>query len=265
MKRKIFLGLLLSVVVFTGCSGNPTLRSDVKKSIERQSLSGITAFRRGEYESAMSFFEEALQLAYQLYLPAEIIKQYANLAEISLRLGQLDKAGSFLVAAETIAGKEKLSSFDLLLVKARFYQEKKDISQAQKIYEEVVQIAKTKSEKILARIHYADLWIASTNWNEAQRILDEAWWNLFLFSDNDILGLYYYQRGVVAQGKKEYDKAIQEFKKALIYDRRAENLEGIVKDILRLGEVYALKNDEAWSNYYQEMAKILLDKNQNPR
>ncbi len=264
MKRRIFVGFLLALVV-AGCSRNPTLRSDVKKGIERQSLAGITAFRRGEYESARAFFEESLQLAYQLYLPTEIIKQYANLVEVSLRLGQFESAEGYLTRAETIAEKEKISSFDLSLVRARFYQEKGDVLQAQKAYEQVLRAAKTKAEKILGRIHYADLWIANTNWNEAQKVLDGAGWSLFLFSDNDILGLYHYQRGVVAQGRGQYDMAIQEFKKALAYDRKAENLEGIAKDVSRLAEVYALKKDEVWATYYQEMSKTLLDKNKNPR
>ncbi|MFN3659869.1 MAG: tetratricopeptide repeat protein [Brevinematales bacterium] len=262
MKQKIGIVLLLVII---GCSRNPTLRSDIKKGIERTSSAGITAFRREEYESAKVFFEEALKQAYQLYLPLEMVKQYANLAETCLRLGFLQEANTYLQEGEKIASQESIQSFDLLLVRARYFQRCGEKEKAKSSYESVLKYARTKVEKILGRIHYADFYIEQENWREARRILEGAGFSLWFFSDYDILGLYYYSLGLVAKEEKNYERAFQDFRKALAYDQKAENLDGIRKDLAQLGEICRLKGDELKAVYYQEILRFSLDKKEVSR
>lgn len=262
MRGKIAIFLLLVVV---GCSRNPTLRSEVKKGIERSSSAGITAFRREEYETAKIFFEEALKQAYQLYLPSEMVKQYANLAEVSLRLNQQEVADGYLQEGERIASRENIRSFDLLLVRARYFQRRGDKEKAKQSYETMLLYARTKIEKVLGRIHYADFYLEEGNVSEARRVLEGAGFSLWFFSDYDVLGLYHYYLGLVARGEKNYEKALQAFQKALAYDQKAENLEGIRKDLSQLAEVYRLKGDEPKALYYEELLRFSLDKKEVSR
>jgi len=255
MKR--ILSVVIWIVMLVGCSRNPTLRSDVRQSIQRQSSVGIVAFRRGEYEAARGFFEDALKQAYQLYLPEDIVKLYANLAEVALRLNQWDEADDLLQQGEKIASQESIRSFDLLLVRARFWQKTGQKSKAREVYESTLTAAKTSAEKILARIQYADLLIEEEKWEEARRLLDGAGLSLWFFSDYDILGLYHYYTGLVARGEKNYDKAIQAFRRALASDQKAENLEGIKKDVAQLAEVYRLQGQTERATYYEEFLRFL--------
>ncbi|MCX7882009.1 MAG: hypothetical protein N2314_02175 [Brevinematales bacterium] len=255
--KRVFLLLLIVM----GCSRNPTLRSEVRKSLERQSLAGVTAFRRAEYESAKAFFEEALKQAYQLYIPEEMVKQYANLAEVSLRLHRLDAVSNYLETGKRIASQEKVRSFDLLLVWARYLQKCGEREGAKASYELMLSYARTQGEKILGRIHYADFYLSQENWQEARHLLDGVGFSLWFFSDYEILGLYHYYRGLVEKGEKRYEKALEAFQKALLYDRKAENLDGIQKDMAQLMEIYRLKGDESRALYYEELLRFLLDKN----
>lgn len=263
--RRILVVMVVMGLVGSACGRNPTLRYEMKKSIEGQTTAGISSFRRGEYQTALLFFQEALKQAYQLYLPQEIVRQYAFLAEVSLRMTNLQQAFGYWQAGEKIARQEGISSFDLWLVKARYFQMRKDANEAMVCYKTALRLTRTSTEKILASIYYADFFLEQQKPSEARRILNEAGFSLWFFSDYDVLGFYHYYSGLVALEEKNYDEALREFRKALVYDQKAENIQGIVKDLMQILDVYRVKNESVQVSYYEELLKKLLDKNEVSR
>ena len=189
--------------------------------IQIKSSIGSVYAATDNFSEALKIYEDALAKAKKNNLTSLVAQLDIKISEVYLRLHELDKALSYILAAKNLP-QSAIPLEDLAIL----YHNLAAIQKAQKKYLE-----------------------ATANLKEAQKI------NLYLKRYAE-LASNYYMLALIYYDQANYAKALENLNIALDYDKRVENTWGIAKDLLAFGKVYAKSGQ--FSEAYDALKKTYL-------
>lgn len=269
MKTKI-LFLITALILFlgAGCGKNETIRNNVKKNINEYLALGASDFKKGNYENARIYMEEALRQAYIIDSTESVVYVLQALADVSMKLENYQAASNYLFKAFMLADSEKIKKYDFdLYFKMGKYLDRtatnnQGYEAAMTNYQLALKRAQNDGERASA---YNSMGITRRKQNrldEALQLIEKSRALNQGLQDFDSLGDNYYSLGEIYFLKSGYDRALNYFLEALKYDKIAENASGIMQDLERIGMIKAQqgKNAEAL-NYYRRAQDVARGKN----
>lgn len=241
---KLILLLFCSFFLYSCGSGNPTVRNDVKKRVDDSLTIGVEEYKKGNYDSAKIFLEQALKNAYSIDNGSDIINAMQNLGEISIKLENYSEASNYIFSAQKLAETEKIQTFNFIitLTIGKFYDKTASTSgeykRALEYYQSAAAMTQKDEEKAVAYNSIGISEIRQGNldealvWIEKSRKINESKKIYNAIADN------YFNIGEVYEKKGNWNIALTNYNIALQNDKISENSSGIIDDLKSIAQVY---------------------------
>ena len=267
----VFFGIIFLLAVLSGCSSAPKKPAEVftdrNIATNQLNLANQTA-NRGRYEEALHLLAEARRIAVSTDDQQLRLKTSMARGNILFALGRHDEAFQELEnsAAEGDASSEKVlaSLARIYIIRARLRQQEEGIKNDDAIKELIVQLNREMSgvgsDSIATAAGYVTLGMAAKlngRFSEAENVVKKA---LEIHEKGRFLEDSAYDWFLIASIRSMagyYDLSIEALKRAISFDRRAENGFGLASSWQAMGDVYkkAGNNNES-SLAYRRAAEI---------
>jgi tetratricopeptide (TPR) repeat protein len=156
-RRLTGLLIVLSIVVFLGCSSSRGVRQGPKRdeNLVRTNRAAEIAFKNDKFSQAASLYRQALKQAYiRDDLSAVVDAQY-NLAVCQLKMDDCERALErvHLAAGEAAAG-DRVTGADILLLEATILYRLGKLNQAHQVTDEILLLNQRPSAQVEAKTHF---------------------------------------------------------------------------------------------------------------
>ncbi len=263
MKMRIFV-IIFVIGVFIACAKKETgIKNDVKLRIEEYKKIAINSYRKGNTENAINFLNQSLEMAYNVDSVENIVEINNLMGDIYMETGELFLASNCIFNAHNIETMEKKeisfsTSLNVAKLWIKFYEKTKSNTYIEKSKEAFVIAEKSiKNEEDRAKFlnSYGKLMIKMKDYDAALDYffkalkLNKARKNYSQMADN------YYNIGRVYEEEKFYEKALENYKASLTYDKLVENIAGIFFDLKKIGISYRKLGNERLAEHYLSKAR----------
>jgi Tfp pilus assembly protein PilF len=256
MKRSVFVVLIpifLLIMIFpSACSTKPKNPGDIydtRKRAEAQLELGNKQADRGDIDTALSFLDEAFQLAIATDDPSLRVRAGLSRSNVLFLLGRGDEAADgwndALAEAQRIGNAELAAVCRVHLSRGKLLSQGK--TAAQSVKDEVNrELSQIKSDNLYIAFAWTVLGLAEKElgrYADAEAALRRA---LDIHEKDRNLELAAYDWFLIASFRSlsgNYTGARQALESAIAFDRRVENSWGLANDWRALGEVYTKAKD----------------------
>ncbi|HEX9917065.1 MAG TPA: sigma 54-interacting transcriptional regulator [candidate division Zixibacteria bacterium] len=219
---------------------------DQENRIEVYNRLARICFTKGEYDRAIGYLDEALELSLSLNNSRFTAMLFGNLGRIYLRLGEFNQAQERLLSSSDIY--EELKDYENMgrryLSLGYLYFSQRKFKQAEEFYQKAKTIIDQKNLTYeLANFHeyFAEYCLEIGNYTKAQKHIQEAIdLGQKIAPDSSIMTQSYRVLAQILLAQKKYDQALEACDKSLGVPLEERLEQGIVHRIV--GQIYAAQN-----------------------
>ncbi|MCJ7507401.1 MAG: sigma 54-interacting transcriptional regulator [candidate division Zixibacteria bacterium] len=221
---------------------------DQENRIEVYNRLARICFIKGEYDRALGYLNEALEIALGINQPKLVGNLFCNIGTVNLRLGNLKEANEKLLSAldisEQINDQDNIARFYLSLGYVSFHQRK--FEQAEKFYQKAESIIEKRGltrELAIFHEYSAEYHLETGDYQKAQKHIQEAIdLGQKIAPDSSLMTQSYRILAQILLAQKKYTQALEACDESLgvPVDERLE--QGIVHRII--GQIYKVRKQE---------------------
>ncbi|MGA2142401.1 MAG: hypothetical protein ABSG94_08250 [Brevinematales bacterium] len=260
----IIISAFLALVSCGGGYVNPSIRNTVKKNAADNIALGLREYRTGNFNSAKSYYIDALFQSYSIDNTASVIDISQKLSELSLRLTNYSEASNYIFTANNLRihgdADENIKKYDFIIYLTigkyyeKAYENTNGYNLALAYYQKAASAALNAPDRAGAYnnigIAYLKLGAPETasGWFENAKDINQG------AQVYDSLGDNYYYLGQSWSDRSDYTKALLNYQLALKYDKIAEKSYSILDDLKKIAAVYLKTGRNQDSAYYYNKA-----------
>lgn len=256
--------IFLASLVFLSCSSAPKNEgtvTDIKNQAAEYAGFGNRYYRSADYEQAIKFFTQALDLNTSVDNEKGIVESYNSLGKVYMQKGDFDTAERYFLEAYEMAS---YLSDDVKLKTAgnlsEYWLIRGDTDAALDYVGTGLEYAAAVPESEEAAVIYHNagaIYKQLENFDRAKEYVRRALEVNIALSSYSEMAANYYLLSSIASKRGRIDEALENAHLALAHDKMVENSVGIAGDLFALGVLYRKKgNEEEAFRYFEKAYRV---------
>lgn len=238
-----------SAIIFCNKAIDISEQLDKIKKISAIKTKGNIMFHKGELDSALLLYNNAVNIFDTDTVNVELAKLYNNIGLLYFNLGDNNNAIQYLTKALVIYNtlNNKLLTTGPLINMGLIYYRTADYNKAGKMFNDALDIAKEFNKTDIISNILVNLGAVYKEWGKytlALTVYDKAIENFVLFNDKYKLAIVYYNKGLIYEELSNYSRAIDNVIKSLELKKQINAKNKIPVSLNKIGDIYC-----QWSKY----------------